>query len=201
MSSDDARLVEGLLCGEPGAWDLFVERYSGLVAGTARRILAGRGRVPAASDVDDVTENVFVMLLERDGRLLRKYDPAHSLAAYVAVLTRTAVHRWLRRQKAKVDLPSSMWEGGIPEEALTASDQTAQTELREVVQTELNSLSSKEQRILRMFYYEERDYQEIAGALGVSINSVGAALSRARTKLGKALRGRDDLTESDYRSL
>ena len=47
-----------------------------------------------------------------------------------------------------------------------------------------------EQRVLRLFYYESVDYQGIADTLGISINSVGAALSRARSKLAKALKDR-----------
>lgn len=202
LTADDARIVRALLAGEPGAWDHFVDSYAGLVQAAVRRVLLGRGLRPDPADVDDLSENVFVMLLEKDGELLRRYDPRHKLAAYLAVLARTAVHRWLRRQKARVHLPDEMWGDAMAEEVdLTISDQSTHREICGAVRDSLQGLSEREQQVLRLYYYEGQDYQQIAQALGVSVNSVGAALSRARGKLHDLLRQHDDLTESDFRSV
>lgn len=196
----DQALVESLLAEEAGAWDLFVERYAGLVASVVRRIFRTRGRGLGQADVDDVTENVFVMLLEQDGRLLRRYDPKHKLSAYVAVIARTATHRFLRRQKAKVDLPDEMWGDSIADSGQgTASAETAGLEMRSALHETMSQLSERDQRVLRLFYFDGRDYQSIARTLGLSVNSVGAALSRARGKLGDALRNRNDLSDVDWR--
>ena len=43
----------------------------------------------------------------------------------------------------------------------------------------LARLPARDQRLLRLFFAEGRKYREIAVELGVSINSVGALLSRA----------------------
>jgi len=196
----DQALVESLLAEEAGAWDLFVERYAGLVASVVRRIFRTRGRGLGQADVDDVTENVFVMLLEQDGRLLRRYDPAHKLSAYVAVIARTATHRFLRTQKVKVDLPDEMWGDSIADSGQgTASAETAGLEMRSALHETMAELSERDQRVLRLFYFDGRDYQSIAKTLGLSVNSVGAALSRARGKLGDALRSRSDLSDVDWR--
>jgi RNA polymerase sigma-70 factor, ECF subfamily len=200
LTLDDAAVVQGLLDAREGAWDHFVECYSGLVTAVVRRILgAQRGR---GADLDDVVENVFLMLLENDCALLRKYDPQYKLSAYLGVISRTAVHRFLRRQKVKADLPDEMWNEALPDkDALTVSDAAARGEIQSAVRDELAGLSDREQRVLRLFYYDGIDYQGIAEELGVSINSVGAALSRARAKLAKALTDRRGLTESDFRSV
>jgi RNA polymerase sigma-70 factor, ECF subfamily len=199
---DDERIVRTLLDGEPGAWDYFVERFAGLVQAAVRRVMLGRGIRPDASDVEDIAENVFVMLLDKDGELLRRYDPRHRLGAYLAVLARTAVHRWLRRQKAKVQLPEEVWGEALPEEdALSISETTTHREICGAVRDSLEGLTEREQKILRLFYYEGQDYQQIAEQLGVSVNSVGAALSRARGKLHDVLRRHEDLSESDFRSV
>lgn len=196
----DQALVESLLAEEPGSWDLFVERYAGLVASVVRRIFRTRGRGLGQADVDDVTENVFVMLLEQEARLLRRYDPAHKLSAYVAVIARTATHRYLRNQKVKVDLPDEMWGDSIADSGQgTASAETAGLEMRNALHETMAELSERDQRVLKLFYFEGKDYQAIAKTLGLSVNSVGAALSRARGKLGTALRNRSDLSDVDWR--
>lgn len=172
------------------------------MTGVARRLLRGRGLPADPADVDDVVENVFVMLLERDGALLRNYDPRYPLRSYLAVLTRTAVHRWLRRRRAKVDLPDPMWGDALPDRtAMAAPEQTTQRELQGAVREVLATLPERDQQVLRLFYYEGRDYHAIGRALGVSVNSVGATLSRARARLARALTEHRDLTESDWRSL
>lgn len=196
----DQALVESLLAEEPGAWDLFVERYAGLTASVVRRILRTRARSAEPADIDDVTENVFVMLLERDGELLKRYDANHKLSAYVAVIARTAAHRHLRSQKAKADLPDEMWGDAIADSGQeTASAETAGLELKGALLETLGELSERDQRILKLFYFDGRDYQAIARMMGLSVNSVGAALTRARSKLGTALRAKNDLSDTDWR--
>jgi RNA polymerase sigma-70 factor (ECF subfamily) len=199
---DDAAVVRSLLAGEPGAWDYFVECYAGLVQAAVRRVLLGRGVRPDASDVDDVAENVFVMLLEKDQALLKRFDARFKLAAYLAVIARTSAHRWLRKKKLTVDLPDDVWGDGIPEMSrLTNSEQVTQREVTGAVREVMSGLSEREQAVLRLFYYEDRDYTEIAATLGISVNSVGAALSRARARLHEALKNHEDLSESDFRGV
>jgi RNA polymerase sigma-70 factor (ECF subfamily) len=202
VTLDDQEVVRSLLAGEAGAWDLLVERYAALVSACVRRVLLGRGLRPDQADVDDLAENVFVMLLEQDMHLLRRYDARYKLSAYLAVIARTAAHRWLRRQKAKVDLPDEAWGEAVPDaDALTISEETTHKEVCGAVRTTLDGLSEREQRVLRLYYYESQDYQQIADALAISVNSVGAALTRARTKLHEALKRHEDLSESDFRSV
>lgn len=199
LTWDDASIVRALLHQEDGAWDYFVERYAGLVSAVVQRVLSGCGVRPAAADVDDIAENVFVMLLENDQALLRRYDPEHRLAAYLSVIARTAAHRWLRRRRVKTHLPDEMWGEAIPESGPAASEEVRNRELLTAVREEVGTLAERDRVILELFYYQELDYQEIAGRLGISVNSVGAALTRARTRLGKALQEHRDLTESDMR--
>lgn len=202
MSWDDASIVEALLAGEVGSWDYFVERYGGVVVGSVRRVLRGRGLRPSQADVDDLTENVFVMLLEKDAALLRRYDKRYRMGAYLAVLARTAAHRWLRKRKPNVQLPDEMWGDSVPDrDRLSISDQTTQGEVRTAVRDMIDTLSKRDQQLLRLFYFDGKDYQAIAKTLGVSMNSVGAALSRARGRLAKALQAHQELTESDWRSV
>ncbi|MEZ6184289.1 MAG: sigma-70 family RNA polymerase sigma factor [Planctomycetota bacterium] len=187
LAAEDESTVQALLEGEPGAWNAFVERYLGLVAGCARRVLLARGLRPSPADVDDISEAVFVMLLEHDMRALRRYDPRHKLSAYLAVLTRTAVHRDLRKRRTSARLPETMWHDAVPADAPAVGTALDRAETREAVQTALAALPERDQEVLRRFYFQGEDYQQIGDALGLAVNSVGATLSRARKRLGKLL--------------
>lgn len=167
-----------------------------------RRILRGRGQAAGSAEVDDITENVFVALLEKDGALLRRYDPTHALRTYVAVVARTATHRWLRRRRPQADLPDGMWRDGLADPHRTPHPEaTSRREAHGLVRGELEGLGSRDRKVLELFYYEGQSYTTIADLLGISVNSVGATLTRARARLAQALRDHHDLTESDWRSM
>jgi len=172
------------------------------VSAVVRRILRGRGQPAGSAEVDDITENVFVALLERDAALLRRYDPAHPLRTYVAVVARTAAHRWLRRRRPQADLPDGAWRDGLANPARTPHPEaTSRREVHQLVRGELEALGPRDRDVLERFYYEGQSYGAIAEALGLSVNSVGATLTRARARLARALREHHDLTESDWRSV
>lgn len=199
---EDVRLVRALLDGEPGAWDLFVERYTAFVAAVVRRILKGRGIKPSAADVDDITENTFVSLLDREGRLLRRYDPAHKLGTYLGVIARTQTHRWLRVRKTKVDLPDELWGESLADSgAIPAAQGLARREALDAIREGLEALTDREKLVLKLFYFDGADYKAIAEKLGISINTIGSALTRARAKLEVAIKERTDMTDSDFRSV
>ena len=199
---EDAQLVRALLESEPGAWDLFVARYAGFVAAVVRRILKGRGLRPAGSDVDDIVENTFVALFERNGRLLHRYDPAHRLSTYLGVIARTQTHRWLRVRKGSTDVPDEVWAESLADSQVVGAAQgLARREALEAIREGLESLTERERLILRLFYFESQDYKVIAERLGISVNTIGSALTRARARLEQAVRQRTDLTDSDWRSV
>ena len=54
---------------------------------------------------------------------------------------------------------------------------------REEVERLLEGLADGESQIVRMYHLEGKSYSEISQAVGVSENSIGPILSRARTKM------------------
>jgi RNA polymerase sigma-70 factor (ECF subfamily) len=199
VSASDREIVEALIEGQPGSWDLFVARYAGTVRAAAARILTAQTGRAREAEVDDRTEDVFLALLEHDRRLLRRYDHRYPLRAYLAVIARTAVHRELRRRRAKALTDAQAAD--LLDSASGIETRGARAEVLGVVRHELGALSAREQTLLRLYYFEGRDYKAIAAELSISINSVGAALSRARANLAKGLRARKDLTESDLKAI
>ena len=57
---------------------------------------------------------------------------------------------------------------------------------REEVEQLLESLQDTEALVVRMFYLEDKSYQEISMVVGMPENSIGPILSRARDKLRRA---------------
>ena len=87
-----------------------------------------------------------------------------------------------------------------PEGEVDPADGAAESEIREALEAAREELSPRDRLILVLAYEDGRPHAEIAAVLGVSVNSVGPLLARARARLGEKLRVRPaDSTATDGR--
>lgn len=200
---DDRYLVRRCADGDEEAWATFVDRYGPLLTGLARRMLSRRaGRAPN-EDVDDVVAEVFLALLREDGLLLRRYDPAWRLSTYLGVICRTAVVRLLKRRRHRGDavrtpLGDVADPRGLPE-GLAALTSEEREEVLSDLRKALDALSARDRLLLTLRFVEELDYRAIAEAVGVSPESVGPLLHRAKGRLARRADGlRGLVTGEDF---
>jgi RNA polymerase sigma-70 factor (ECF subfamily) len=184
---DDTELVRLCIRREPGAWVEFVDRFKGTVQALARRYLKLHGHLPDEPELEDIVQDVFLAIVRHDFKLLRKYDPTYTLKTYLGVITRTEVHRLLRRRRPFVGTGEELADGGAA--AAEASDGVADAEEREVLLTALEELPQRDAEILRLRFLREMDYRSIASALNIPEASVGQTLFRAKQKLVERLKG------------
>jgi RNA polymerase sigma-70 factor (ECF subfamily) len=162
-------LPDALLSGEQAAWQGFVRRYAGLI------VAAVRGIAPTPSDIEDLTQEVFVRLCKDDFRLLRSYDPARAgLSTWLTIVSRSTARDALRRRRVDA-VPID----GVPE-ALLAVDPVEP--IRKLKLPEA-LLSPRQREILAMLYDREMDVAEIARALGIDPQTVRSAHHKAMVKL------------------
>ena len=184
---NDLELVERCVAGEPGAWRQFVDRFAPTVRALARRYLRLHGRIADSAELDDVVQDVFLAVTRREFRLLKNYDPTYTFKTYLGVITRTEVHRVLRKKRPLLGGPAEL-ELAAPAGA-DASVEAERTEEREVLATAMDELPDRDAEILRLRFLREMDYKAIAGTLRIPETSVGQTLFRAKQRLLDKLRG------------
>ena len=184
---DDSELVKRCIRREPGAWVEFVDRFKGTVQALARRYLKLNGHLPDEPELEDIVQEVFLAVIRRDFRLLRNYDATYTVKTYLGVITRTEVHRLLRRRRPLVSTDEALEEAGatVP----SSSDGAADAEEKEVLLRALDELPQRDAEILKLRFLREMDYRAIAGALNIPETSVGQTLFRAKQRLVERLRG------------
>jgi RNA polymerase sigma-70 factor (ECF subfamily) len=186
--NDDAKqLAQRCIERQPGAWREFVDTYAPTIKSLARRYLRLHGKYPDESILEDMLQDVMVALTRKDFKLLRNYDPTYSLKTYLGVVTRTEVHRLLRKKRPLVGKDEEI-EAAAPVES-DASGAAEEHETKEILTAALDRLSERDSTILRLRFMREFDYRQIAQALGISEASVGQTLHRAKQKLLAQLRG------------
>lgn len=184
---DDSELVTRCIRREPGAWVEFVDRFKGTVQALARRYLKLNGHLPDEPELEDIVQEVFLAVIRRDFRLLRNYDATYTVKTYLGVITRTEVHRLLRRRRPLVSTDEEL-EGAGPT-VPSSSDGAADAEEKEVLLRALDELPQRDAEILKLRFLREMDYRAIAGALNIPETSVGQTLFRAKQRLVERLRG------------
>lgn len=175
LSESDRHLLQRCLDRAPRAWKDFVDRFLGLVVHVANHTAQVRGLTIDQSTRDDLVAEVFLTFVANDFAVLRRFRRNCSLATYLTVIARRVIVRRLL-QDQPVALSSDAAEA-ISDEA------QPRIENQEEVQKLLLRLDPNEANVVRMYHLEGKSYQEISQLVGMSENSIGPVLSRARTKM------------------
>jgi RNA polymerase sigma-70 factor (ECF subfamily) len=176
----DRDLLNQCLSGSEEAWRGFCDRFAGLILHVVRHV-AGAYRIPLdESTSDDLVAEVFCTLLERDCAVLRRFRGDSSLATYLVVIARrTAMRQLLQRQALPTDAVLEMDQ--LPDYSRNATPDHPNWDWES--EEAVRGLSQEEAHAIRMFHLEGKSYREIGHHLGMSENSIGPFLSRAREKI------------------
>jgi RNA polymerase sigma-70 factor, ECF subfamily len=151
------------------------ERLLAAYRGRVYRLALSFVRQPA--DAEDLAQEAFVRLW----RALPLYDGRASFSTWLYVIARNACLSELRRRAIRATAPLD--EHGDGAEA--ASVPAAPVDQRLDCQTLVEALPEPQRRIVRLFYLEERSYEQVAGMLDMPINTVRSHLHRARKRLAQ----------------
>jgi RNA polymerase sigma-70 factor (ECF subfamily) len=180
--AEDIRLMRLVATGDTTAFEALIARHQALVAGTVARMLGSN------SDVEDITQQVFIRVWRSAGR----YVARAKFTTWLLKITRNLVFNEMRRTKRHPHVPVQI----DPEaEELPLKDETTetpdaallQTELQRAIESAITQLPETQRMALVLRRYEDLSYEEIAGILELSLPAVKSLLFRARTELRERL--------------
>jgi RNA polymerase sigma-70 factor (ECF subfamily) len=190
LTAGDRALLQRCLSHQPGAWNDFVDRFLGLIYHVIHHSAHLRSVILRPEDVEDLAAEVLLQIVQGDYAVLRQFRHQSSLATYLTVITRRiSVHELARRAAAREALPSPGGQARNESELEEAPKPRLGLENLEEVEKLLGKLPGREREIVRLYYLEGRNYEEISAAMNVPVNSIGPILSRARKKLRKDVKG------------
>ena len=185
--ADETPVLLRVAAGEPGAAELLVDRFGGLVWSLARKLS------PTDAEAEDAVQDVYMSLWQSAAR----YDPAvASEATFIAMITRRRLIDRQRRRSRRpertvapehltinTDDSESPADGSASEEAIRAAEA-------------LKRLSENQQKVLRMSIYEGLSHEGIARATGMPLGTVKTHARRGLIKL-RSLLGASEVTDAD----
>lgn len=129
-------------------------------------------------DVDDVVQETLTRVVTalRDRKI---HNPA-SIGAFLSGVCNNVILEYRRR----------LWRDGLPEpdppeHVAQAQPEAEALELRDLVASTLAGLSDRDAGILRAFYLEERDKDDICRSMDISDAQFRVALFRAKERFRK----------------
>ena len=170
------QLVAAAAAGDTAAWEEIVDRFSSLVWATARAHRLSR------DDAADVAQTTWLRLVEHLDRIR---DPER-LGAWLATTARHESLRVIRRggRERASDEPDLFEVPGDDE----IDDHLLSRERDAAVWRAFAKLSDRCKALLRLLVSEqEPSYDEISGALGMPIGSIGPTRQRCLGRLQRNL--------------
>jgi RNA polymerase sigma-70 factor (ECF subfamily) len=185
LSEYDRKLLSRCLDKEPKSWEDFVDRYMGLVIHVINHSAQCRSLRLTNEDREDLAGEVFWNIVRNDFALLRHFRGESSLATYLTVITRRIVVAKLLKRKPTANLGEHAADHAANGHSAGPADEEL-LQNKDEVERLLDELESSEAQLVRLYHLEGKSYGEISTLTGLSENSIGPTLSRARDKMRKA---------------
>ncbi len=176
MQSKEAQIIDKLTRGDKAALKaLFDLYYKDLVVRLYRM-------VPDLQLAEDIAQEVFIHLWDKRNVIQIK----HSVYNYLLVASRNRLFNHLRTKRLKM---TEITDESMPHYDTTenAQQDMEAIEMKQYIQNAIDALPVKTRTIFVMSRFENMNYKEIAGALGIKIKTVEYQMSKALKYLRKQL--------------
>lgn len=182
----DDLIIKKCINNENTGWDILVEKYYKLIYNKIYHTLSILNCENLNQIVDDIYQEVFLKILKS---FIKKVE-IKNLKAWIVRISYTTTIDYLRKhfkeKKILSDEPVEEIKNltnskDIPDNHLLDKEKV------EKISNALNTLSDKEQLILKLYYYHNMKYEEIGKIINTSTGSVGGLKSNAEKKLYKLL--------------
>jgi RNA polymerase sigma-70 factor (ECF subfamily) len=174
----DAAIEQHLAAGRHDrAFDLVVPAFQDKVFRLAYSILRDRAAA------EDAAQETFV----RVWKALPGFDGRAALGTWIYTITRNTCLMDLRRRRPTVSFDDPGSDEAHHAAAAVATGPAADPERGNLLRL-LETLPGNQQQAVRLFYLEERSYEDVAEQLGMPIGTVKNLLHRARKRLMELVR-------------
>ena len=162
--------------GDEGAFaDLMREHYAYVYAIVTRI-------VDNAHDAEEVVQDAFFNAYQG----LTQLEDTTKFKSWLAEITRNCARQRLRKQRGETISLDEVSEQMLQTED-SPDEHLTQLEQRELIRRTIETLPQKDRELVRAFYLEGANYDELTNAHGLSYNAVASRLSRAKRQLSKRL--------------
>ena len=190
MTEKEKALLAGCMKGDKAAWDALVLQYSKLAYSTIRKTLTLHHALPQDDLIEDLHQDFFLSLCEKDFRKLRQFkgERGCSLVSWLRVIASRVTVDFLRLKRPfTVEVPETL-ASDQPDPPNTLVDREEERQIAEA----LDRLSPRDRLFVDLHFYRGLPAEDVAAITGLSIETLAQWRSQKRgipyLKIGRAVR-------------
>jgi RNA polymerase sigma-70 factor (ECF subfamily) len=172
-----ARLVQA---GDRQAFGILFERYETKLRRYGKRFMGG------SSDIEDAVQEVFIKTYVN----IQSFEVDKKFSTWIYRIAHNTFINFLKKKTRErisfFDFDTLLWHQ-IPDTSTTTEDILHRKEEKKLLEACLDSLKPKYREPLVLFYFEEKNYQEIADIMHLPVATVGIRLKRGRESIKKII--------------
>ena len=192
MQQADRELIEKILSNDTQAWEFFVVQYTSVIEKAITQTLGYNSQGYVIEEIGEITNDIFLSLLENDYRRLRQFRGDSKLSTWLFRVSENRTKDLLKKQKVLLDIISleekDTKELQIPDNRPSIADQLERLEVVRALFTELQDrLSNQEKSFLQLHYFQEKPLSAVAAEMHISIDNIYVIKHRVKNKGGEIL--------------
>ena len=149
----------------------------------------------------DLAKELTIEALGKAFNKLRLYTPNYAFSTWLFTIARNNAIDYLRKKKVNTTSIDELRQNDngdeivfdLPDGGLNPENYLLKKQRLEIVRNIVNQLDPKYKKIVRLRYFKEFSYDEIADELDLPVGTVKAQLFRSRQQLFKLLQGKNNL--------
>jgi RNA polymerase sigma-70 factor (ECF subfamily) len=141
-----------------------------------------RSIVLSAADIEDIAAEIFLEIVDSDYDVLRRFRGTSSLPTYLTVVARRICVKEVVKRQREAELGHSKAHRAVLGDDRSSTEAEAILSAEEVERM-LESLPERDAQVVRLYHLRYLNYRQIGKQLGISENSVGPILAKARQQL------------------
>jgi len=166
--------IQRVLNGDRDAYAFLVDKYQSMVFTLALRISKNR------EEAEEISQDTFIKAYQS----LKSYQGKAKFSSWLyRIVYNTGISHLRKLDQGRITLD----ETNIPETLYTDSkrnhESLSRTEREKYLELALDSLEQDERIFIILYYYEERNLDEIAQIAGISKTNTKVKMFRARKKM------------------
>ena len=191
----DNQLIKLCLDKNALAWSEFVERFSKVIYWAIKDKLKRWGYSFKEQDLEDIYQEIFSKIWQ--GSKLKEIKNSEKISGWLVMVAGNAAIDYFRRknkQASKRYNYSEQKELELNDDLILSNDNPLQVlytqEIKEILESALESLTSRERIIITLSHLHGKKHREIAELLNMPLNTVSTIISRTKQRLKDKLKER-----------
>ena len=187
---EDFRLVDRAVGGDEKAYAQLLQRYRRAVYHMILKMVRN------VDDAEDLTIEAFGKAF----RSLHRFKKDFTFSTWLfRIATNNSIDFIRKRKLYTLSIESAYTDDdghsvsmSIPDQNLNPQDEAIKSQKEEIIRVVVNQLPAKYQKLVKLRYFSELSYEEIAVEIGAPLGTVKAQLHRARELMYDLVKNKKD---------